>query len=243
MEQQEQLPVETQADQNSETHESEQLVADEKLIELFGLPKDLIGQPIDKVANVVKSTRKELTKKQQELSELKKTQVKPQTTELKAPDPLNFQDVADYQRALDEYVDKKVEQKFQPYRENQVAQQTHNVMQSIQSRLPSGMDANDIAQEWAESTNFNVQDAYLLNGNAKFIEESIINYAEAKKLKEINTLLTKEQNDVVAEKIRKSLSKNPVDYDLNSIDRTKSTKDGVVQRILKRQELEKNLTE
>lgn len=243
MEQQEQLQVETQADQNSETHESEQLVADEKLIELFGLPKDLIGQPIDKVANVVKSTRKELTKKQQELSELKKTQVKPQTNELKAPDPLNFQDVADYQRALDEYVDKKVEQKFQPYRENQVAQQTKTVMQSIQSRLPQGMNADSVAEEWAESVGFNTQDAYLLGGNVKLIEDSIVNYAEAKKLKEINLLLTKEQNDVVADKIRKSLGSNPVDYELNSIDRTKTGNNGTVQRILKRQENELNFME
>jgi len=164
-------------------------------------------------------------------------QTKP-VTDLKAPDPLNFQDVNDYQRALDEYMDKKLEAKLQPYRETQVAQQSKNIMQSIQSHLPQGMNAEEIADEWAESVGFNAQDAHLLGGNVKLVEDAIVNYAKAKKLSEINTLLTKEQNDVVAEKIRKSLSNNPTEYDLNSVDRTKSSKNGMVQRILQRQENE-----
>lgn len=239
----EQIQEETPASEEIQENETpnEQIVTEE-LAEKLGVSKTLVGKPIEDLGKSLRELQTDYAKTKSKLKEAEKSRQKEaEKPNLKAPDPLNFENDDDYQRALDDYIDRRFTEKFQPYQQDILSQKQKAVMDSIQKELPEGMNLNDVAQEWMEAVNFQEGDERLFDGNPNFIKNAIVNFAQGKKLKEITTHLDKETNDKVIEKIRQSLRIQPRDYDLNSVDKTHPQTTGVVARILQRQEKENKM--
>ena len=237
----EQIQEETPASEELNETQNEQIVTEE-LAEKLGVSKTLVGKPIEDLGKSLRELQTDYAKTKSKLKEVEKSKTKEaEKPNLKAPDPLNFENDDDYQRALDDYIDRRFMEKFQPFQNDLMTQKQKTVMDSIQKELPEGMDLNEVAQEWMEAVNFQEGDEQLFNGNPNFIKNAIVNFAQAKKLREVTTHLDKETNDKVIEKIRQSLRLQPRDYDLNSVDKTHPKSAGVVSRILQRQEQEKQM--
>lgn len=238
----EQIQEGTQASEEIQDETQHEQIVTEELAEKLGVSKTLVGKPIDELGKSLRALQTDYAKTKSKLKEVEKSSKKEaEKPNLKAPDPLNFESDDDYQRALDDYIDRRFAEKMQPLQKDIVAQKQQAVMNAIQKELPQGMKLEEVAQEWMESVGFQEGDEMLFQGNPKIIQNAIVGYAKAKKLQEIQGQLDKESGDLALEKIRKSLGIQSKDFDLNSVERSTKKTNGVVSRILARQERELKL--
>lgn len=214
-------------------------VVTEQMVQMFGVPKSLVGKPIEKLAESYKNASKKLTQLAQENSELKKSKSK-----VKAPDSLDYENTEEYDRAMSEWVDNELSRKLAPFQQQLIQQQTASVFQAIQKQLP---DANpeEVAEQWMEDNGYSPEDSQrVFQGDINRVIKSIVNYQKAKKLDEVQTTMSKESGNKAIEMIQKSLKIQPKDSDLNSITKKHpSGEDSVASRIAAKLENEQQFLE
>ena len=218
--------------------ETKEQIVTEEMAEKLGVSKTLVGKPLDDLGKSLRELQTDYARTKSRLKEVEKAKQQEATKPNLAPDPLDFENKADYDRALNGYIKSMVDAELTPLRQAQLEQQQMAAYNTIQKQLPPGMNVETVAQEWMESVNFQPGDEAMFQGNVKIFQDAIVNYAKAKQLSEVTSHLEKETNDEVISRIRKSLNVQAKDFELNSVDKTRTKPDGLVQRILKQQESE-----
>lgn len=218
MENEDQVLADNQQNQEDNDNTPREQVITNEMVQMFGVPHSLVGQPIDKLAESYKNASKKLTKLAQENSELKK-----QKSKVKAPDSLDFGDDTEaYDRAMREWVSEQFSEQLAPFQQQLIQQQTANVFQAIQKQLPDA-NAEEVAQQWMDDNGYTPEDSMrVFQGDVNRVIKSIVNYQKAKKLDEVQTTMSKESGNKAIEMIQKSLKIQPKDGDLNSITKKQS---------------------
>lgn len=210
----------------------------EELAEQFGVSKTLVGKPISELGKSMKELTKSYSQIKNQLKEVQKPKEAPQ--KISAPDPLNFEDPGDYASALKDFnrmvAEEVVQEKLQPLQKLVQTQQEKIVIDTIQSQLPKGMKAENVAEEWMDHVNITQDELAFFT--PQLLVDNVVNFAKAKKFSEVSQYVEKESGEKAIEKIRNSLKVQSRDYDLNSVDKTKKSTNTVVDRLLKRHQIQ-----
>ena len=237
------------SEENLETNNThEEQVINEEMVQLFGVPKNLVGKPITELAKSYKEASKKLTQLAQEKSALKKQIESQAVKDHNAPDPLEYDNNEAYNRAMNEYLDSVIEQrlasKLSPLQQQFVQTQTQSVFGAIQKQLPD-VNPEEVAQEWMEENGYTPEDGQtIFQGDINRVIKSIVNYQKAKELDKVRTAIDKESGDKAIEAIKRSLKIQPKQSDLNSVTKhIPSGADSAVSRILTKLENEQQFLE
>lgn len=178
----EEKPVTTDTEEQSATsaNQDQGIVITEELAQKFGVPKTMVGKPIDELAYAMRETHKNYTQSRQELSEIRKEldslkqsekkEIKQETgiDISKLPDPL--EDSEGFNKALGEILGRlsgganedalvekivkkvaaMIEPDIKPAKDLAVKNTLNEVTKAIQNGLPKGEDAAQVMQLWAD---------------------------------------------------------------------------------------------
>lgn len=228
-----------EAEAEAEDSEDSTLLITEKIAKEAGLPKELIGKPIDELGKSYRNLLADYTKKASELAELKKVQVKDTPKEAEKelsidemPDPIeDIEGFKEWMKRYDAQSKSRLKQELKPIEDAKRAQSVKDTFDNIADAVGKNVDIKTLIDEWGEHSGLSEEDYEIYTSNPKRLIKPVIDYYYAKAYKQ---QLMKQKAKTNEAEILKQKSIKPDGAKLVSYSKgTRQAEDTAVQRLLK----------
>lgn len=232
--------------------QDEQAISEE-FAEKYGLPKWMVGKPMDELGKSYHNINKEFTQRSQELSQMRKEvdNLKQQMTEKadtkkekeevkdifeSMPDPVEDDEgfkkwlkemYNDAQSKAEERALQKIQKQYEPIQQEYQAQKEQQIRNNIESE--TGENLNDILPQWAKDMGIqSEEEVQMWLNKPDLMVKSVNNWHQAKQYQSLQK--SKQDGDAQVGKTKNAL-KDQKGSELNSNDR-QTKKKGVVSELL-----------
>ena len=232
---------EAEEEEETESEESEDStpLITEKIAKEAGLPKELVGKPIDELGKSYRNLLTDYTKKSSELAELKKVQVKdtPKETEKELsidemPDPIeDIEGFREWMKRYDAQSRNRLKKELEPIETAKKAQTVKDTFDNIADAVGKNVDIKSLIDEWGEHSELSESDYEIYLSNPKRLIKPVIDfyYAKAYKQQLMKQKAKTNEAEILKQKSIKGDGSKLVSYPKGN----KPTEDNAVSRLLK----------
>lgn len=200
-------------DQAMSAHEGDDILITEDLVSKYKLPKNLVGQSIEKIADGYSKTRSAYSKRENELlreiEQLKATKNENQATSV--GDLLDLEP-EEQVKAIQKIVDEQVKKGLAPLEEMQAKKHQDAFYETLQSMLPEGYDAEETLNNWRSTRNLSQKEIVAYMQTPGLLIDNIVLFAQ---MDDLNKVIKGKKGDDTA-KHRKEDAQKLIDQIKNA---------------------------